>query len=254
MTPITRVGTVLIAMVLVIVASHPAAAQTPGDPGWRFEATPYLWAASLDGKTQVGHLPKIDVDAGFSDILDRLDIGLMGAFEARQDRWGFLFDGQYIKVSDSVHTPGSLFGKLDAEITQQGYALAALYRVSEGPAPLDLAGGVRYYHINVDLELTPGQLAGRHEGGSQSWWDPFIGVRAQYPFADRWSLVGYADSGGFGVGSDFTWQALAEINYRFSPMFIGKLGYRRLHIDYDRNNVVYDMTASGLYLGLGIRF
>lgn len=254
MTPIAKLGTVLIAIALAIVASHPVAAQLTGDPGWRFEATPYLWAVGLDGKIRFGPLPKTDVDVGFSDILDRLDIGLMGAFEARHDRWGLLFDGQYIKVSDSINTPGPLFSKFDAEITQQSYALAALYRVVDEPVPLDLAGGVRYYHINADLKLTAGQLPGRYLEGTQSWWDPFIGVRAQYPFAERWSVVGYADIGGFGVGSDLTWQTLAEINYRFSPMFVGKFGYRYLHVDYSKGNFVYDMALSGPYLGLGIRF
>ena len=56
--------------------------------------------------------------------------------------------------------------------------------------------------------------------------DPYVGVRVQYPIAERWTLVGYADVGGFGVGSEFTWQAAAGINYEFSKSIAGKFGYR----------------------------
>jgi len=88
----------------------------------------------------------------------------------------------------------------------------------------------------------------------KSWVDPYIGVRVQHPIAERWTLVGYADVGGFGVGSDFTWQALAGVNYEFSKAIAGKFGYRYLYVDYDKDGFRYDMANSGLYLGVGIRF
>jgi hypothetical protein len=80
----------------------------------RFEVTPYLWAAGIDGDIQFGRLPKTNVDQSFSDILDVLGIGVMGAFEARKDRWGFLFDAMYLKISDDASTPGPLFGDVEA--------------------------------------------------------------------------------------------------------------------------------------------
>ena len=67
-------------------------------------------------------------------------------------------------------------------------------------------------------------------------------------------MVAYADVGGFGIGSDFTWQAMLGVNYEFSPTVVGKAGYRMLGVDYDRNGFAYDMFYSGLYLGAGFRF
>jgi opacity protein-like surface antigen len=79
-------------------------------------------------------------------------------------------------------------------------------------------------------------------------------VRVQHPIAERWTLTGYADIGGFGVGSDFTWQLAAGIDYVFSKVFVGKFGYRYMAVDYDKDGFRYDMANSGLYLGVGIRF
>lgn len=45
---------------------------------WRFKATPYLWALSVDGNTTVKG-QKSDVDMSFSDIVDKLNFGLFGA-------------------------------------------------------------------------------------------------------------------------------------------------------------------------------
>jgi len=60
--------------------------------------------------------------------------------------------------------------------------------------------------------------------------------------------------GGFGVGSELTWQVAAGVNYMISPTFTARGGYRILKVDYDKDGVVYDMKTSGIYLGLGIRF
>jgi opacity protein-like surface antigen len=86
------------------------------------------------------------------------------------------------------------------------------------------------------------------------WVDPYIGARIQHPVADRWTLVGYGDIGGFGVGSDFAWQAIAGVNYDFSKSVSGKLGYRYLAVDYDKDGFLYEMDSYGAYLGVGFRF
>jgi opacity protein-like surface antigen len=87
----------------------------------------------------------------------------------------------------------------------------------------------------------------------KSWTDPYIGLRLQQPLAERWTLLAYGDIGGFGVGSDFTWQALLGVGYEFSKAIVGRAGYRMLDVDYDKDGFAYDMLYSGLYLGLGIQ-
>ena len=100
------VGALFCAMLLLGTAM-PVNAQSAGGPSgdWRYEFTPYLWASGMKGDVQAGNLPRTSVDMSFTDILDILDFGIMGAFEARKGRWGLLFDAIYMKVSDPAPKP-----------------------------------------------------------------------------------------------------------------------------------------------------
>lgn len=233
--------------------------------GWTFEFTPYLWGASMSGNVGAGALPTINVDMSFSDILNNLDAGLMGAFEARNGRWGLLFDAIYMKLAHSATASRTGAGPIGAtatasaelEMTQTMVAAAVAYRAIEGRTPLDVIGGARYSLIEADARIDGSlfaQAGSVARNAKKSWVDPYVGVRLQHPIAERWTLVGYADVGGFGVGSDLTWQAAAGIHYEFSKTIAGKFGYRYLTVDYDNDGFRYDMANSGLYLGVGIRF
>jgi hypothetical protein len=201
----------------------------------------------------------------FSDILDKLDAGLMGTFEARNGRWGLLFDAIYMKLEHSATASRAGAGPIgatatasaDLEMTQTVFAAAVAYRAIEGRTQLDVIGGARYANLAADAQIDGSFFAQTGSvalSAEKSWWDPYVGVRVQYPLAERWTLVGYADVGGFGVGSESTWQAAVGINYEFSKSIAGKFGYRTLYVDYDKDGFRYDMGNSGLYLGAGIRF
>jgi opacity protein-like surface antigen len=246
-----------------------AASAGDANDTWQFEVAPYVWMAGLKGDVQSGNLPKTAMDVGFSDILDVLDFSFMGAIEARKGRWGFLFDAQYMKLSDSATAsrtgPGPIGATLTAEaefeMRQTIYSAAALYRLSEGATRIDAIGGVRYMKLDVDADVGAtllGPLGGgsrfRSRSGSESWADPYVGIRIQHPLSDRLTVMGYLDAGGFGVGSKSTWQALAGISYEFSPSISGKLGYRYLAVDYDDNGFLFDAKMQGAYMGLGFHF
>jgi opacity protein-like surface antigen len=257
-------GAILTTLGLAPAAVLAQAAESPGG-GWSFEFTPYLWGAAMSGEVGAGPLPTINVNMSFSDILDNLDAGLMGAFEARKGRWGLLFDAIYVKIAHSATAsrtgPGPIGSTATAsaelEMTQTVFAAAVAYRAIEGRTPIDVIGGVRYAKVEADARIDgsffaqTGTLA---RSGAKDWVDPYVGVRAQYPIAERWTLVSYADVGGFGVGSELSWQAIAGVNYEFSKTVTGKFGYRYMSVDYDKVGFRYDMANSGLYLGAGIRF
>lgn len=238
----------------------PAVAADETAESWRFEATPYLWATGLDGTLAINNRPQqgLNVQQDFSDLFKVLDFAASGSFEARNGRWGVLFDAVYFKVSDTAAVTGPQgFVTLaaDGTVTQQMYTLLASYRVSDGPSQVDLFGGLRYASVegDVDLRVTLPQLPalGRSFGQKAHWVDPVIGARIRHPVGEHWTLVGYADVGGFSAGSDLSWQVIAGANYAFSPGITGKLGYRVVAFDYSKQNFAYDMRFAGPYAGVG---
>jgi opacity protein-like surface antigen len=254
------------AVLCCLLSSLPAQAESGAGEGsreWSFEVTPYLWATGLDGTLAVTSRPQagIAVEQSFSDLFKILDFAAAGSFEARHGRWGVLFDAVYFRVSDTASVTGPRgFVTLAADgmITQQMYTLLASYRVSDGSSQVDLFGGLRYASVQGDVELQATlpqlPLAGRSFGQKEHWVDPIIGARIRQPLGERWTLVGYADIGGFGVGSDLSWQLMAGANYAFSPDVIGKLGYRVVAFDYSEASFAYDIRFAGPYLGLGFRW
>lgn len=58
----------------------------------------YLFATGIEGEIQFRNVTA-DVDVGFDDILDNLDIGFMGYIEHRRNNWSFIGDIAYLGVS-----------------------------------------------------------------------------------------------------------------------------------------------------------
>jgi Outer membrane protein beta-barrel domain len=249
------VGSLIAAAVLVLAV--PASAQTPppSKPSpWSFEVTPYLWAAGLHGDFEARGR-SASVDPSFSDLLKNLDFGLSMFSELRYDRWALLLDGQYLKLSSDADTPGPAFSKV--EVTSQtgilGPSLA--YRpLWTKHFTLDVLAGIRAWWVDTELELKPGQLPGVTVDQSKSWVDPIIGVRFGWQFADNWFLRAVGDVGGFGAGSDLTWQAFAGVGYQFHRHWSVTAGYRALAVDFDKSGFELDVIMHGPVVGVGFRF
>jgi opacity protein-like surface antigen len=253
------------AVLLVGLIGAGGQSASAGQGGWTFEVTPYLFAAGLNGTAGARGI-EADVDASFSDIWDNLDIGLMGLFEARNGPWSVTFDALYFEVSDqaSKTVTGPLGqvtvnGALDVSSSVTVLQPSAWYRVLDERTKVDLGAGLRYTRLSLDLEVgittDPGIIfpgGGRSVSGSESWVDMIVGARVSHPISDRWSLTGYADVGG--GGSSLTYQLVAGADWALNDRFTARAGYRYSYWDYEDGGTVWDMSASGLYLGLGIAF
>lgn len=243
----------------LLVSGGMASAQNATPAEWQYELTPYLWAARMNGDVKVGPLPKTTLDMKFSDILSTLDFGFMSAFEARKGQWGLLFDGMYMKNSDSASASRSGAPTVDAKmkLRQTMLSAAMFYRVSDGEAPVDIIAGLRYNNIDSDAKINAainGLTGTIKEEGRKHWTDPYIGIRARYPIAERWAATAYGDIGGFNVGSDRTWQASLGLSYAISKTASANFGYRYLKTDYDEGGFLYDMRNDGVYGGVSFRF
>lgn len=229
------------------------------------QITPYMWAAGLKGNiSPFRRAPTIGVEKSFSDVMDDLNFGGFVNVWGRYERFVFSGDIMYVNTTDS-HTSGPLpalpgllppgttiNGNVDTE--QFMATLQGGYRVVDTPGfTLDALGGVRFWHISNDVTVNGAGLS-RTYGESFGWVDPVIGARSFFHLTDSLSLQAQVDIGGFGAGSDFTWSALATINYTVNDNLSLSAGYKVLDVDYNHDGHVYDTRLSGPVMGVTWRF
>ena len=232
----TKMVVITLAGYFLLVAIPGAAAQ---EEGWQFEAAPYMWAAGIGGTTASGG----DIDIGFSDIWDNLDMALMGKFGARKGKWSILTDVIYLDVE--ADSGGIDLGLQSWIVTPAvGYNL-----IQEENLALDIVGGARFLWMKSTLDLTG--IGGPRLSDSGNVWDGIVGLKGEVNLAKHWSIPFYLD---VGTGdSDLTWQAIGGLAYKLKK-FDALVGYRYLEWDFDDNDVFDDMNISGPYAGLKLRF
>lgn len=205
----------------------------------------YGWLSGVDGEVTVRGL-SAEVDESFSDLAESLEGAAMLHFETRRDRWLLLADAIFVSVADQGRAAEVDLDQTILEVLG-GYALSESFEV--------LLGG-RYMSLEPKISLT-GPVA-RSAEGRKDWLDPVIGGRYWTKLAARWDLVARADVGGFGVGSDLTWNLAVNAILRASDSVSVVLGYRLLEVDLEegrgRERFVYDMTTSGPQVGVAFHF
>ena len=255
------------AWVALLWATAPAAAQPAEPPApaagerWHTTVAPYLWATSLDGNATV-HGVKADVDVSFGDLLKDLSLGGMLLVDVGKGPFGIGVNGVFARVSPDNEVGGFKI-KTTSDTVQLGVApyyrvVDWTYRESASGQPLRLVvepeAGLRLTYLRAELDVRHG---GPTVDQSESWVDPLVGSRFTVDLADHWAIAAEANVGGFGVGSDFAWNAQAFLGYRTTLLghpTTFAIGYRALHQDYDHNNFKWDVTMYGPAVGAAVRF
>ena len=216
-----------------------AAQQGSAGDEWRFSVEPFLWLARIDGDASAEDSPTASIDSSL-----KIDSAFFLAVEARRgdDGLGILADGLHLRLSDE---DGALHTKIGAGMVEAGVAWPV--GVARG---FDLLAGLRFVELDLDLDLA-GVRAG---SGSADWIDPWIGARDRIPLGGAWTALLRGDVGGFGVGSDFSWQAFVGVRADCSEHVSIDVGYRALGIDYEDRDVAFDAVVHGPMAGLAISF
>ncbi|MBN2629915.1 MAG: porin family protein [Rhodobacteraceae bacterium] len=237
----------LVAAALAIAAG-PALAQ---DGGWSFKITPYLFTP----KSEIGVVtPRgpVSAELKFSDALESLEFAFMGAVEANKGKWSIVTDLMYTDLGASQsYAPGGLFGGVN--ISSKITALTAIgtYRVfDDGASSAELGGGLRAWWFESSTELTAGTLPAESFVIKDDWVDPILVLRARTDFSDKMFGSLYLDAGGFGIGSDQTYQAILGVGYELNENWTLLGGLR--YIDVNRDET--DFTQTGLSIGASYRF
>ena len=199
---------------------------------WSGEATVYGWFPTIEGEQdREDGQPRIEISA--KDILEALDFAFFASGEIRRDKFGLLFDMAYTRLSTDADVEEPISASASVKNVIYFATAAASWRFYENDRRFAAAyGGFRAMGTEVDFDFNVGPV-NRSPSVSVNWVDPIIGLRGQVPLSERWTLSGLADVGGFGVGSELTWEAYAGANYAFNDRFSGVLGYRYMSIDYE---------------------
>jgi hypothetical protein len=241
-----RSGLRLVATLALVAGAVPSWAQSRARPtdamdgAWHFTIAPYMWASGISGTASVANLPEVPVDMSFSDIFSELDLGALGYFEARRDRFGLATDVVYVNLGVPVETSAPVIGKLNLKADVRSTIAEAFlfYRVATGgrsdnPATLDVLAGTRYSDSRTRLTATTDAgIAHNGEFEDLDWWDALAGVKFTAPLGSRLALLGRADVAGF--GSKLTWNLEGELAFRASYHWAFGAGWRHLDIDYEK--------------------
>ncbi len=221
--------------------------------GWEVIWAPYLWASGLDGQVGVGG-NVVEIDMSFSEIFDHLDYGIFIPVEMRKGRWSAVIELMAAKISGQSALPRTLFETAELESNQMTIEVSPRYRMTRpGPVDVDLIGGFRLWQISSNLVLSDG--VDLTTGLGEMWFDPIFGTRAIAEFRNGFVLQTRGDIGGFGVGSEFTWQLLGVVGYRISSSTTLAGGDRYLKVDFedDDDDFLFDVAMKGFIVGAAIR-
>ena len=225
----------LAALAALTFTTAPTLAQgAEADDRLRFTVTPYLWLASVDSDIDFrGNTQTVSLSAG--DILKQFNFGFMGLGVIEKGRFGLVTDVVYARLSDDAtasrdliigneELPANVTANLDLETRMFILTLAPRLRLVDEPNfKLNVLAGTRHFYLRQSLDYTLSGNAGDiplpdRQGdltAAVSNWDLIAGISGEYAFGPglRWFVpFGYNMGGG---DSDFTWEGLAGLGYRF---------------------------------------
>jgi hypothetical protein len=252
-------------LILLVCAASPIRAGSvethfvptqPTENEWSFNLSICGWATAIDGTISAGNR-SADVDIAFKDVLKHLDMTFMGAAEVRYKRWGFMGDLVYARLHDDIAPPAGIVFSSTHEVVKETIGTFLLsYRVVDAkPAYVDFFAGARVYSFYSEIVLRPnlGQT-GVKASGSSTWADPIVGMRGRYYVSRAVFLNGYGDIGGFGAGSELSWQVLGAVGVEAACWCDVQLGYRALGFEYGSGNRKQEITTHGPIIGATMRF
>ena len=252
---------VSVCLLLLICSSgmNPLSAQdTIKERNWHFLAELYVMFPYLDGETGIDNSLTVPIDANPGDVFGKLKMAAMLSLEARTDKWALTSDLVYMNLNQEV-TESILLHSGTVGVKQLVWEVAGLYRVFPF---LELGAGGRLNNLQTEIDVRRNVFpAGTEEyygTASGTWLDPILISRLSTDINDKWLFQFRGDVGGFGLGSDLTWQLQAYAGYRFTKVFQITAGYRVLSSDYhkasDSKEFVFNVKEFGPVIRFGFNF
>ena len=228
------------------------------ESGWQFEVAPYGWVSGIKGKTAQFGLPEQDFDVSIRQVLEKLDIALMGLVQVRNERFSAFSDLVYANLSETIRTPkGILADKIEASVETLMWTVGAAYSVYYDPeiANFDLVVGGRLWSLDTEAKIKGGIFGGTNLNDGETWVDPLVGAKGRVSLSPDFFMTGWALFGGFDITNDkLMWDLFGGIGYDIWPGTAIIAGYRAVSVDYQKGDFSYDAVQQGPLLGIDFRF
>lgn len=234
----------------------------PTCPKW--SVTVGLWIFGVSG-TVGDDGRSVEVDSDWTDtlsLLDKIEFAADVRARYKTGAWSFNLEVDGAKMADSatfLDGAVEVEGEMSLWIVQAhvGYNIAGGKLGCNPCAPvgcLEVYAGVRGWWLDVDVDGVGIVAPGPRIDSSNNWIDPIVGLRGDLHFNDRWFAVAEFDIGGFGVGSDFSWNAMAAVGFAISHVVSVEVGWKHLDVDYQDGTFIFDVALSGPFLAFTFTF
>jgi len=232
-------------MLLFMSLLQPGVAQAQDK--WHYTLVfPMIWAPDIEGSIE-GSGERIDFTIPFGDIVENLNIGIMGELFAEKGNWSYGIKLNYLhtqgeSVSDPIIRDGLLgpiviapAHEISNDFTLSVNDLLLGYRVHD---KVRLYGGIRYLYTRIDLKIRPQESGGLVNINrdiniaEEKIFDGIMGAHFHHDFSGRWKFTLSGDVGLVG-DNDRDFMLETSIVYRISKLNNIAFGYRYLLIGND---------------------
>lgn len=204
---------------------------------------------------------------GLDDVGDPLKVGsdlkfgFLASVQAHKGKWTIGLDGFGASLGTSVDFRLTDDRIVDATLWCLILRGAAKYEWLRRPVRMpwcgtgclrsNLVAGGRFYGAGFEAVLPEGLTL----KDSEQWVDPIVGLDLSLDLSRKFRLRVEGDVGGFGVGSDFAWWAIAGADWRFARRWTLMFAYAWLDVDYgSASDFAWNLQLQGPSLGLQFSF
>jgi len=214
----------------------------------------YGWLPTFDATMRFkipNHPAGESGDKANANVLNSLDAVFMGSYELRKEKWSFLSDFIYLKVSGDTRgiNPDVT---LDLALTGKIYGFYGGYNIFQtNKNDINAIAGMRYFGLGLNVKRSGGKRWNGTLSPSVDTYDAIVGLKGRYSIDKSWNIPYQFD---IGTGdSDLTWQASVSIAYQFDWGDIIAT-YRYLHYDKKESFLIKDFDLYGPKVGVVFHF
>ena len=232
-----------------------AGSASAAESEWEWSIALYGWMSGIDAEVFANDNKVGEIDMSFSDILDDLDTTVMLHGEGFRGQWGVFADVVYLDISGKE--TGNL-ATTEYGMSSTIFDLAGVYRLNGTPLGFEAYAGLRYFSMDLELDVTPITGNTRSASVDDSYTDFLVGARYTGEINQNWFYRLRADvSAGETEG---TWSVSGLAGYRFGKQLDMSVlfGYRHLEIDLEDDQglatISQELTMSGPFVAFNYAF